>query len=224
MMNVKVAFALLAFAVVCAQAKPSHPYGFHGVPDHLDLVPPVLPPAHFHAAPADPWFPQHHAKFLPPAHFHAGHLLPAPAPLLPAPAPLLPAPAPLLPAPAQLLPAPAHFHPAPTQFLPAPAHFLPAPAPLLPAPVVHTHAHVVPAPAPILPPVYEALPFVEPLPSYRAIPGPKTTTHHVSVGYAFPQPRLAKLHAVSHGHVHAVPHAHLHAAPLTLAHHHHSLF
>lgn len=200
---------MLALAVVCAQAKPSLPLGLHGVPAHLDLVPPVLPPAHFHAAGPAAFLPHHHhAKLLPPAHFHAAPLVPAPAPLLPAPAPLLPAPAPLLPAPAPLVP--------------APAPLLPAPAPLLPAPVVHTHAHVVPAATPILPPVLEAVPFVEPLPTYRAIPGPKTTTHHVSVGYAFPH-RVAKLQAVSHAHVHALPHhAHVHhAAPLTLAHHHH---
>ncbi|KAM7358421.1 uncharacterized protein ACRADG_003403 isoform 1-T2 [Cochliomyia hominivorax] len=210
MMHVKVAFALLAMAVVCAQAKPSHPFGLHGVPAHLDLVPPVLPPAHFHSALPAPLLPHHHhAKWLPASHFHA---LPAPAPIVPAPAPLLPAPAPLLPAPAPLLPAPAPL-------LPAPAPLLPAPAPLLPAvaPVVPAHAHVVSAATPILPPVLEAVPFVEHVPTYRAIPGPKTTTHHVSVGYAFP--RLAKLHAVSHAH-------HIHAAPLTLAHHHHhhSLF
>ncbi|KAI8120179.1 hypothetical protein CVS40_8524 [Lucilia cuprina] len=208
MMHVKVAFALLALAVVLAQAKPSLPFGFHGVPDHLDLVPPVLPPAHFHAA--GPLLPHHHhAKFLPPAHFHASPVLPAPAPLLPAPAPLLPAPAPLLPAPAPLLPAPAPapLLPAPTHFLPAPAHVVPAPAPL-----IHTHCLIICSSCP------HSNPSTQPLPTYRAIPGPKTTTHHVSVGYAFPQPRLAKLHA---HHVHAVPHAHLHAAPLTLAHHHH---
>ncbi|XP_037945740.1 translation initiation factor IF-2-like [Teleopsis dalmanni] len=137
------------------------------------------------------------AKYAAPAALSAP-LAALPAPLLPAPAPLLPAPAPLLPAPAPLLPAPAPLLPAPTPLLPAPL-FLPAATPVLPAPLPI---------AKVLPPVYEAIPFA--VPSYRATFGPKKTTHHVSVGYAFPQPAIAKIVA---------PHAHLIAK-----HHHHSLF
>ncbi|EDW30415.1 GL18016 [Drosophila persimilis] len=108
--------------------------------------------------------------------------------------PLLPAPAPLLPAPAPL---PHHLLPAATPFLP-------------PAELTITHQ--------VLPPVLEAAPFATP--TYRAIPGPKTTTHHVSIGYAFPK-------LLAHAHAHPHPqHAHLRGLPLTkLIHkHHHSLF
>uniref|UniRef100_W8BFH1 Uncharacterized protein n=1 Tax=Ceratitis capitata TaxID=7213 RepID=W8BFH1_CERCA len=220
----KLTFALLALAAL-TNAKPSHPFALHSaIPDHFDLAPPVLPPTHFHASPpvAEPWLPE--------AHFHAApapapaHFLPAPAPILPAPAHFLPAPAPaFLPAPPPaLLPAPA------PALLPAPAPVFPAPPALLPAPEVHHHHHVVPAPlpvpvpvlpAPLAPPVFEPAAFIAP--SYRAIPGPKTTTHHVSVGYAFPTAHVAKIVA---------PHAHFHALPVHSAkllshhHHHHSLF
>ncbi|KAH8239150.1 hypothetical protein KR032_001334, partial [Drosophila birchii] len=185
----------LAFLLVAAgEAKPSHHHHFnhhfnhfdghhldalHALPHHLDYAvqEAVLPaPAPVLPAVAPP------PAFAPSPVYAPAPLLPAPSPLLPAPAPLLPAAAPLLPAPAPLLPAPA---------------CLPAAAPLLPEfhlPTVHHH---------VLPPVLEAVPFA---PSYRAIPGPKTTTHKVSVGYAFPK-LLAK------------PHVHLKALPLKWAHH-----
>ncbi|KAL9904175.1 uncharacterized protein ACN2A1_004645 [Glossina fuscipes fuscipes] len=166
-------FALIALcAVVFVQAKPSHPFDFHALPEHFAYATP---------------------EFL-----HSAPLPIGPSPLWPAPAPLFaaPAPAPLLPAPAPLLP--------------APAPLLPAPAPLL-----HTPVLAAPAPAPL--PVPLPVPLA-PIPTYRAIPGPKTTTHHVSVGYAFPQPVVARPIVA--------PHAHFHAAPLSWAHHHHhhSLF
>ncbi|XP_075163281.1 uncharacterized protein LOC142235917 [Haematobia irritans] len=227
MMHFKMAFAFLALAVMLAQAKPSLPYGFHGVPDHIDLAPPAhlhqhqhlhhvpqvygVPPAHIHHQVPELIAPEAHfhqaPPVLPPAHFHE---VAAPAPIYPGHAHLLPAPAPLLPAPAPLLPAAAHFVPAPTPVVHT--HVLPAPAPVLPAPV-----HVTK----FLPPVLEAIPFTAPVPHYRAIPGPKTTTHHVSVGYAFPHAHAHFAKAIVH------PHAHLHAAPLALAphhHHHHTLF
>ncbi|XP_002086388.3 protein TRACHEARY ELEMENT DIFFERENTIATION-RELATED 7A [Drosophila yakuba] len=196
------AFAL-AFLVLGGEAKPSHLHYNHFDPHHVN---------HFDG---------HHLSHLDSLHALPNHLdyavhesvLPPPAPLLPAvapppafappppvfaPAPLLPAPAPFLPAPAQLLPAPAPLLPAPAPLLPAPA-FLPAPAPLLPELQVPSVTHQV------LPPVLEAVPFA---PTYRAIPGPKTTTHRVSIGYAFPK-------------LLAAPHAHLKALPLKFAHHHH---
>uniref|UniRef100_A0A1B0AY88 VM domain-containing protein n=1 Tax=Glossina palpalis gambiensis TaxID=67801 RepID=A0A1B0AY88_9MUSC len=173
MLHLKVTFVLIALcAVVFVQAKPSHPFDFHALPEHFAYATP---------------------EFL-----HSAPLPIGPAPLWPAPAPLFaaPAPAPLLPAPAPLLP--------------APAPLLPAPAPLL-----HTPVLAAPAPAPL--PVPLPVPLA-PIPTYRAIPGPKTTTHHVSVGYAFPQPVVARPIVA--------PHAHFHAAPLSWAHHHHhhSLF
>ncbi|XP_049313879.1 uncharacterized protein LOC125778748 [Bactrocera dorsalis] len=224
MTSIKFAFALLAMAAV-AVAKPSYPLALNpAIPDHFELAPPVLPPTHFHAAaPApEPWLPEPHfhaAAPVPEPWLPAPHLIPAPAPFLPAPAPLLPAPAPLLPAPAPILPAPAAL-------LPAPAPVLPAPA-LLPAPVVHHHHHVVPAPLPVPVPVLQpalAPPVLEPAafvaPSYRAVLGPKTTTHHVSVGYAFPTAHVAKI-VTPHAHLHSVP---VHSAKLLAHHHHHSLF
>uniref|UniRef100_A0A1B0FJZ7 Uncharacterized protein n=1 Tax=Glossina morsitans morsitans TaxID=37546 RepID=A0A1B0FJZ7_GLOMM len=189
MLHLKVTFALIALcAVALVQAKPSHPYDFHGLSEHFAYATP---------------------DFL-----HSAPLPIGPAPLWPAPAPLFaaPAPAPLLPAPAPLLPAPAPL-------LPAPAPLFPAPAPLL-----HTSVLAAPAPLPvplpvtrIIPPAIDAIPLA-PVPTYRAIPGPKTTTHHVSVGYAFPQPVVARPLVA--------PHAHFHAPPLSWAHHHHhhSLF
>nr|NP_001261935.1 uncharacterized protein Dmel_CG13048, isoform B [Drosophila melanogaster]NP_648861.1 uncharacterized protein Dmel_CG13048, isoform A [Drosophila melanogaster]AAF49505.1 uncharacterized protein Dmel_CG13048, isoform A [Drosophila melanogaster]AGB94628.1 uncharacterized protein Dmel_CG13048, isoform B [Drosophila melanogaster] len=196
------AFAL-AFLLVGGEAKPSHLHYNHFDPHHVN---------HFDG---------HHLSHLDSLHALPHHLdyavqesvLPPPAPLLPAvapppafappqpvfaPAPLLPALAPFLPAPAPLLPAPAPLLPAPAPLLPAPA-FLPAPTPLLPEFHVPSVTHQV------LPPVLEAVPFA---PTYRAIPGPKTTTHRVSIGYAFPK-------------LLATPHAHLKALPLKFAHHHH---
>ncbi|KAI8120180.1 hypothetical protein CVS40_8525 [Lucilia cuprina] len=113
-MHVKVAFALLALAVVLPRLNLLFlwfPWSTH----HLDLV-------HLYTSSSFPccWiFVTHHhnAKFLPPAHFHASQFT-APAPLflpsslLPAPAPLLPAPAPLLPAPPRPL-LPSHTFPLP---------------------------------------------------------------------------------------------------------------
>ncbi|XP_017098555.2 uncharacterized protein [Drosophila bipectinata] len=127
---------------------------------------------------------------------------PAPTPVFaPAPPALAPAFAPLpAPIPAPLLPSPALL-PAPAPLLPAPAPLLPAPAPLLPELHLPTVTHQV------LPPVLEAVPFA---PTYRAIPGPKTTTTKVSVGYLFPK-------------VLAKPHLHLKALPLKLKAHHHPL-
>ncbi|XP_067648112.1 uncharacterized protein [Eurosta solidaginis] len=204
-------FTVLALATLVF-AKPSHPFAFHpSAPDHIDFAPPILPPTHFHAPePApDPW--------LPPPHLHATAF--APEPWLPAPhlhaaptAPLFADPAPVLPAPAPLLPAPAALLSTPTAVFPAP---------LLPAPVVHHHHHVVPAslpvpvlPAPVAPPILEPAPFITP--TYRAIPGSKTTTNHVSIRYAFPK------FVAPHSHLHA---AHVHSAPLFAHHkHHHSLF
>ncbi|XP_053955038.1 uncharacterized protein LOC128861146 [Anastrepha ludens] len=218
----KFALALLAMAAL-AVAKPSHPFALHSaIPEHFDFAPPVLPPTHFHAAAPvpEPWLPAPHLHAAAPA-----PLLPAPAQYLPAPAQLLPAPAPILPAPAPIFPAPAPapIFPAPAPFFPAPAPAAILPAPLLPAPVVHHHHHVLPAPLPVPVPVLSA-PVLEPAPfvapTYRAIPGPKTTTHHVSVGYAFPHAHVAKIVA-PHAHLHA---AHLHSAPLLSHHHHHSLF
>ncbi|XP_033160755.1 extensin [Drosophila mauritiana] len=219
------AFAL-AFLLVGGEAKPSHLHynhfdphhvnhfdghhlshldSLHALPHHLDyavqesvlpppapLLPVVAPPPAF--APPPPVFAPPPPVYgpAPPAPVYAPpQPVFAPAPLLPAPAPLLPAPAPFLPAPAPLLPAPAPL-------LPAPA-FLPAPTPLLPEFHVPSVTHQV------LPPVLEAVPFA---PTYRAIPGPKTTTHRVSIGYAFPK-------------LLATPHAHLKALPLKFAHHHH---
>ncbi|XP_044250540.1 cellulose-complementing protein [Drosophila takahashii] len=198
----------VAFLLVGGEAKPTHPFNHHF--NHFD-------PHHLGH------FDGHHLNHLDSLHALPHHLdyavqetalpLPPPAPLLPAvapppafappppvygPAPLLPAPAPLLPAPAPLLPAPAPLLPAPAPLLPAPA-FLPAAAPLLPEFHVPSVTHQV------LPPVLEAVPFA---PTYRAIPGPKTTTHRVSIGYAFPK-------------LLAAPHAHLKALPLKFAHHHH---
>ncbi|XP_034481226.1 actin cytoskeleton-regulatory complex protein PAN1 [Drosophila innubila] len=190
---------VLALALICSEAKPSHHFDHHldhqhfnhfeSLPEHVDYASPLLQlQESFVAAPAPaPLWPAPAAAPLAPA-----PLWPAPAAAPLAPAPLLPAPvpAPLWPAPAPLLPA-AH------------THLLPAPAPLLPA--VH-----LPTVTQLLPPVLEALPFAS---SYRAIPGPKTTSHRVSLGYAFPKFVTA-------------PHAHLRALPLKLAHHHHhhSLF
>jgi len=203
----------LALALICSEAKPSHHFDHHldhhfnhfeALPEHVDYASPLLQLQESYVAPPAP------------APLYAA---PAPAPLWPAPAPL--APAPLLPAPA---PAPVWSVPAPVPepFLPAAhTHLLPAPAPLPVAtpclPPVAPHAHVLPTTevhlptvTQLLPPVLEALPFAS---SYRAIPGPKTTTHRVSLGYAFPK-------------LLAAPHAHLRALPLKLAHHHHhhSLF
>ncbi|XP_017127608.1 extensin [Drosophila elegans] len=224
------AFAL-AFLLVGGEAKPSqffnhhfnhfdphhtshfdghhlnHLDTLHALPHHLDyavqeavlpppapLLPAVAPPPAF--APAPPAYGP-----APPVYGPAPPVY-GPAPPVLAPAPLLPAPAPLLPAPAPLLPASAPFLPAPAPLLPAPAPaFLPAAAPLLPEFHVPTVTHKV------LPPILEAVPFA---PTYRAIPGPKTTTHRVSIGYAFPK-------------LLAAPHAHLKALPLKFA-HHHSLF
>ncbi|XP_014089373.2 uncharacterized protein [Bactrocera oleae] len=217
MTSMKFAFVLLAMTAV-AVAKPSYPFSLNSaIPDHFDLSPPVLPPTHFHSAPPAP------EQWLPEPHFHAA--APVPEPWLPAPH-LLPAPAPFLPAPTPILPAPAPILPAPAAFLPAPTPVLPAPA-FLPAPVVHHHHHVVPAPLPVPVPVLQpalAPPVLEPAafvaPSYRAVFGPKTTTHHVSVGYAFPTAHVAKIVA-PHAHLHSVP---VHSAKLLAHHHHHSLF
>ncbi|XP_017043014.1 extensin [Drosophila ficusphila] len=229
----------LAFLLVGGEAKPSqlfnhhfnhfdphhvnhfdghhlnHLESLHALPHHLDyavqesvippapLLPAVAPPPAF--APPPPVYgpaPPVYAPAPPAPVYAPAPLLPAPAPLLPAPAPLLPAPQALLPAPAPLLPAPAPLLPAPAPLLPA-STFLPAAAPLLPEFHLPTVTHQV------LPPILEAVPFA---PTYRAIPGPKTTTHRVSIGYAFPK-------------LLAAPHAHLKALPLKLAHHHHhSLF
>ncbi|XP_016964791.1 uncharacterized protein LOC108034418 [Drosophila biarmipes] len=232
----------VAFLLVGGEAKPSqlfnhhfdthhlghfdghhlnHLESLHALPHHLDyavqesvlpppapLLPAVAPPPAFAPpppvyGPAAPVFGQAPPVYGPPAPaFSPAPLLPAPAPLLPAPAPLFPAPAPLLPAPTPLLPAPAPFLPAPAPLVPSPA-FLPAAAPLLP------EFHLPGVSHQVLPPLLEAVPFA---PTYRAIPGPKTTTHRVSIGYAFPK-------------LLAAPHAHLKALPLKLAHHHHhSLF
>ncbi|KAL7733528.1 hypothetical protein ACLKA6_004997 [Drosophila palustris] len=202
MWQLKVTF-VLALALLGSEAKPSHHFDHHQdyhldhqfnhwepLPEHVDYASPLLQlQESFVAAPAPP-----------------APLWPAPAAV--APAPLLPAPAP-----APLWPAPAPLH---THLLPAPAPLLPAAVPCLPPAAPHAHLlptqelHL-PTVTQLLPPVLEALPFAS---SYRAIPGPKTTSHRVSLGYAFP-----KLLA-------APPHAHLRALPLKLAHHHHhhSLF
>ncbi|KAH8408682.1 hypothetical protein KR215_010614, partial [Drosophila sulfurigaster] len=209
----------VALALCSSEARPSHHFDHHFEPhfnhleqlhghvDHVDYAAPLLESFAPVPAPAPVW--------------------PAPAPVAPAPAPLWApaplAPAPLVPAPAPLLPAalPAPLWPAPAPLAPAPLPaLLPAPAPLLPAavpcpPAVHTHVlpttevHL-PTVTQLLPPVLESVPFAS---SYRAIPGPKTTSHRVSFGYAFPK-------------LLAAPHAHLRALPLKLAHHHHhhSLF
>ncbi|XP_030561120.1 uncharacterized protein LOC115762885 [Drosophila novamexicana] len=231
MWQLKLSF-VLALALSCADAKPSHhfdqfdPHLHHfdqhlnhfdhleplhqALPDHVDYAAPLqlqetLLPA---PLPATAW-PE-------PAHLAPAPAWPAPAPLAPAPlwsAPLAPAPAPAWPAPAPVWPAPAALAPAP--LLPAAAPLLPAPAPACLPPA---HAHLLPTAelhlptvTQVLPPVVEAVPFA---PSYRATFGPKRTTHRVSVGYAFPK-------------LLAAPHAHLRALPLKLAHHHkhhHSLF
>ncbi|KAH8301965.1 hypothetical protein KR044_001415, partial [Drosophila immigrans] len=222
----------VALALIGSEARPSHHFDqhfdhhfnhfepLHGHVDHVDYSAPLLEsfapvpapapaplwpaPAPLAPAPAPLW----------PAPAPAPLWAPAPAPVLPAPAPLLPAPAPLwTPAPAPLLPAalPAPLWPAPAQLAPAP--LLPAAIPCPPA----AHTHVLPTTevhlptvTQLLPPVLESVPFAS---SYRAIPGPKTTSHRVSLGYAFPK-------------LLAAPHAHLRALPLKLAHHHHhhSLF
>ncbi|XP_017080644.1 pollen-specific leucine-rich repeat extensin-like protein 3 [Drosophila eugracilis] len=201
----------------------NHLESLHALPHHLDyavqesvlpppatLLPAAAPPPVF--APPSPIYGPAAPVYgpAPPAPVFAQPApVFAPAPLLPAQAPLLPAPAPLLPAPAPLLPAPAPLLPAPAPLLPAPAPLLPAPAPLLPAPQFLPEFHVPSVTHQVLPPLLEAIPFA---PTYRAIPGPKTTTHRVSIGYAFPK-------------LLAAPHAHLKALPLKLAHHrHHSLW
>ncbi|EDV40006.2 uncharacterized protein Dana_GF10303 [Drosophila ananassae] len=193
-----------AFLLVGSGAKPSHHFNhhfdhfgghhhlnhlesLHALPHHLDYAvqEAVLPPP----APLLPGVAPAPA-FAPPTPVFA----PAPPALAPAFAPLpAPVPAPLLPSPALL--------PAPAPLLPAPAPLLPAPAPLLPELHLPTVTHQV------LPPVLEAVPFA---PTYRAIPGPKTTTTKVSVGYLFPK-------------VLAKPHLHLKALPLKLKAHHHPL-
>ncbi|XP_064544100.1 uncharacterized protein LOC135432360 [Drosophila montana] len=225
MWQLKLSF-VLALALSCAEAKPSHHFDhfdqhlnhfdqhlnhFDQHLNHFDHFEPVhqaLPDHVDYAAPLQLQETLLPAPLPAPAWPEPAHLAPAPAwpePAHLAPAPAWPAPAPLAPAPlwsAPLAPAPAPVWPAPAPVWPAPAAL--APAPLLPA----WH---LPTVTKVLPPVLEAVPFA---PSYRATLGPKRTTHRVSIGYAFPK-------------LLAAPHAHLRALPLKLAHHHkhhHSLF
>ncbi|XP_068139859.1 uncharacterized protein, partial [Drosophila tropicalis] len=173
-----------------------------GLPNHLDFTPTPV------AEEAFPWISAPAPVSIAPA---PTPLVPGPTPLVHGPAPLVPAAAPLVPAPippqipvwtSQALPAVA---PAPPVF--APASFLPATAPILPTYTQPIHQHLSTV-TQVLPPILEAVPFA---PRYRAIPGPKTTTTKVAIGYAFPK-------------LLATPHSHLKALPLKLSHHHHSLF
>ncbi|KAH8339233.1 hypothetical protein KR074_007749, partial [Drosophila pseudoananassae] len=196
-----------AFLLVGSGAKPSHHFNHHY--DHFDGHHHLNHLESLHALPHHLDYAVQEAVLPPPAPLLPGvapapAFAPAPSPVYvfaPAPPALAPAFAPLpAPIPAPLLPSPALL-PAPAPLLPAPAPLLPAPAPLLPELHLPTVTHQV------LPPVLEAVPFA---PTYRAIPGPKTTTTKVSVGYLFPK-------------VLAKPHLHLKALPLKLKAHHHPL-
>lgn len=114
-----------------------------------------------------------------------------------------------------VLPAPSFHH---TPYFSEALPFFPPPAPVLPAAIPAAAPIPCPVPLPLaraLPPIIEPYPFT-PFPTYRAIPGPVTKTHHISYGLAYP------------GHLtrFAAPHAHLHQAPLPLPlpEHHHHLF